>query len=100
MLVHTTIRHDIDNCPGFDPELRARAIEAYSKLDEVAEKFGVTIRALYNAAPDHVEYAVLEAPDNMTLAFFFGEALPYKVDYETRVVADRAMLEELFAQTG
>jgi hypothetical protein len=100
MLVHATLRHDINNCPGFDPELRARAMEAYSKLDEVAEKFGVTIRDLYNAAPDHVEYAVLEVPDNMTLALFFGEALPYKVDYETRVVADRAMIGQLVAQMG
>ncbi len=95
MLVHATLRHDVDNCPGFDPDLRARAMEAYPKIDEVAAKFGVTIRDLYNAAPDHVEYLVIETPDNMSLALFLGEALPYKVDYETHVVADRAMMREM-----
>ncbi len=60
----------------------------------------MTIRDLYNAAPDHVEYVVLEAPDNMTVALFLGEALPYKVEYETHVVADRAMIEQLVAQMG
>jgi hypothetical protein len=100
MLVHATLRHDINNCPGFDPGLRARAMEAYSKLDEVAAQFGVTVRDMYNAAPDHVEYIVLEAPDNMAVALFLGEALPYKVDYETKVVTDRAMIEKVIAQMG
>jgi hypothetical protein len=95
MLIHATLRHSSDNCPGFDPELRAKLMEAYPKIDDVAAKYGVTIRDLYNAAPDHVEFMVVDTPDNMSLALFLAEALPYRVDYETHVVSDRASLREL-----
>ena len=97
MLFHCTIRHDVDNCAGFDPELRARVFEGYSRIDDVATKFGVVVRDLYNAAPDHVEYMVAEAPDNMSFALFIGEALPYRAEYETHPVADRAALGEMMA---
>ena len=98
MLVHATLRHDIDNCPGFDPDLLGRTMEAFPKIDEIAAKFGVTVRDLYNAAPDHVEYMVVETPDNMALALFLAEAVPYKVDIETHVVADRAAMRTMLEQ--
>lgn len=98
MLIHATLRHSSDNCPGFDAELRGKVFEAYPRIDDVAAKFGITIRDLYNAAPDHVEYMVMETPDNMSLALFLAEALPYKVDYETHVVTDRVSMRGLMAQ--
>lgn len=98
MLIHATLRHSAENCPGFDAELRARLMEAYPRIDDVAGKYGVTIRDMYNAAPDHVEFMVVETPDNMSLALFLAEALPYRVEYDTHVVTDRASLRELMMQ--
>ncbi len=38
---------------------------------------------------------VVEAPDNAALAVFISEALPYKVDTETKAVTDRAAMRAL-----
>ncbi len=95
MLLHVTLTHDIDNCPGFDDDLRNRALQAYAGLDDVATEYGVVIRDHYNAAPDHVEFIVAEAPSNMALAMFFTAVLPYKVEFESKVVTDRAAMASL-----
>lgn len=98
MLLHVTMRHNSDNCPGFNPDLMNRVMEAYSTLDQVAAKHKIVIRDHYQAAPDHIEFMVIEAEDNMALALFFTEALPYKVDFETRVVADRAAMRSMMEE--
>ena len=97
MLLHVTLRHDVDNCPGFNPEIMQRAGSAFNHLEEVAAKHGIAIREYYQAAPDHIEFMVVEAPDNMALALFLTVALPYKVETETRVVTDFAGMKAVFA---
>jgi hypothetical protein len=89
MLFHVTIRHDAEDCPGFNPEVRPRAIESLQNLHALAEKFGIKVHGLYNALPDHVEYLVCESVSPAALAMYLTEAVPYaRADTETHAVVD------------
>ena len=41
MLFHVTLRHNADNCPGFNPDLMQRTMEMLPKLDEVAGRYSI-----------------------------------------------------------
>lgn len=89
MLFHVTINHDSAECPGFNPDVRPKAIESLQNLHVLADKFDVRVHGLYNALPDHVEYLVCDAASPAALAMYLAEALPYSRPHtETRAVVD------------
>ncbi len=57
MLFHVTLIHDAAHCPGYHQELMPPWLEAIEKKDEIAERLGVKVHNILNAAPDHIIYA-------------------------------------------
>lgn len=79
--------------PGFNSEVRPKAIESLQNLHALADKFGIKVHGLYNALPDHVEYLVCESASPAALAMYLTEALPYgRPDTEAHVVVDADQL--------
>ncbi len=95
MLFHVTMRHDAANCAGLHPEIREKAMAAFRDYHATAEKYGVTVKGMYNALPNHVEFLVAEADGPAELAFFLSEATPYEVDFETYAVMPLEQMGEM-----
>ena len=76
MLFHVTLTHDAAHCPGYHPDLIPVWIESYQKRDELAERLGVKLRSVLNAAPDHAIYVIGEADRPMKMAMFVAQMFP------------------------
>ena len=66
---------------------------------------GVTIVGSWSALPDHVDYLIIDAADNMRLAFFMASVNPYgEVETETAAVTPMsdvlAAAQEMAEQSG
>jgi hypothetical protein len=85
MLFHITITHTADNCPGFNPDLAAKSMEVAKKIPEMAQQLNIKIHFMVSGMPEHVEYALLEAPGPVELAMFCSQ-YPYKVDFKVTAV--------------
>ena len=76
MLFHVTLVHDAAHCPGYHRELMPLWIEGFDNREEIAERLGVKIHSILNAALDHVTYVVVEAERPMQVAMFVAQLLP------------------------
>jgi hypothetical protein len=85
MLFHVIITHTADNCPGFNPEIAAKSMEAGEKIPEMAKELNIKVHFWVGGLPEHVEYALLDAAGPVELAMFLGQ-YPYKVDFKVTAV--------------
>jgi hypothetical protein len=85
MLFHITITHTADNCPGFNPDIAAKSMEVGEKIPQMAEELNIKVHFMVSGLPEHIEYALLEAPGPMELAMFLSQ-YPYKVDFKVTAV--------------
>ena len=76
MLFHVTLGHDAAHCPGYHPELMPTVLEALGQKDEIAERLGVKVHMVLNAAPDHIFYIIGEAGRPMAMAMFLSQLMP------------------------
>ena len=77
-LFHITLVHDGAHCPGYHPEMQPALLQALEKREEIAGRYGVKIRTMLNAAPDHVIFVIAEADSPMQLAGCLTELLPFE----------------------
>ncbi len=48
----------------------------HRKKDEIAERLGVKVHSILNAAPDHIVYVIAEAERPMQVVMFVSQLLP------------------------
>ena len=76
MLFHVTLTHDAAHCPGYHPEVMPSVVEAFTKREEIAQRLGVKVHSVLNAAPGHVIHVIAEADRPMAVAQFVVQMLP------------------------
>ena len=85
MLFHITLTHTADNCPGYNQQMIPDLIAAIDNLDNLSSQFGVKIHFMLDGLPEHVGYALLEAEDPSSVAFFIS-SIPMKQDFKMTAV--------------
>ncbi len=82
MLLHITMTHTPDNCPGNEPEKPFNDfLSAVERLPAVARETGVKSHFFVWAAPEHAAYALLEADSLVALNRFLA-TIPIQQDYK------------------
>jgi hypothetical protein len=91
MLYHVTATHTPDNCPLYNPEIRATAVKAMQNSEAVAKEHNVRLLFSVSGAPDHVFYHLLETDSFQGVLNWLG-ANPIKQDFRiTPVVSSIAL---------
>jgi hypothetical protein len=93
--------HTENNCPGYNPEIRAETLAAADGLQELSKELGVKVHFLVTGAPEHVAYPLLEA-DSLGAISRFVTSMPMPQDCRVAPVehlADTmAMIREMAEQ--
>ena len=76
MLLHVTLTHPEENCPGYHRELIPGILAGLEKMDDVAKSCGVKVHFLVTAPVEHTFFALLEADNQSSVARFCMEAIP------------------------
>lgn len=85
MLFHVTMTHTPEDCPGYNPEKMPELIAALEKLDEITKESNVKVHFAVNAAPAHVDYALLEA-ESLSSVLDYVHAIPFRQDFKVTPV--------------
>ena len=81
MLVHVTMTHSADDCPGYHTEQMPALTAALEGLDQLGKELNVKAHSLLWGAPDHVAYAVLEADSLLAIGRYLN-SIPIIQDFE------------------
>ncbi len=80
MLFHLTLTHTADNCPGYwPPEKQAKLYAQADKIMGAAKDLKVKVHFILSGAPEHVNYALLEA-DGIGAVNSFVNGFPFRID--------------------
>ena len=83
---HVTMTHTPDNCPGYwPPEKQAELYAQADKIMEAAKELKVKVHFILSGAPEHVNYALLEANDIIAVNNFVS-GMPFKIDVKVAPV--------------
>jgi len=86
MLFHVTIRHTVDECPGYNPEKMPDFVAAWETREDSAKQWNVKLHFFVEGLPEHVAYALLEADSPMAVAQFLTQILGYRADFKSTPV--------------
>jgi uncharacterized protein with GYD domain len=76
MLFLVQMRHDGAHCPGYNPELLPKWVEALERRHEIAAQLGVKLHGMYSTLPEHWEVAIVEADVPSQIAALVMQLLP------------------------
>jgi len=79
MLFHLSMTHRVEDCPGYNQKTIPGLITAVEQLDKTAQQFHVKVHFWLDGLPEHVMYALLEANDPSSIAFFMA-SFPLRQD--------------------
>jgi hypothetical protein len=103
MLFHVTMRHTASECPGYQREKIPLLLQWREQREKLSKQFNVKVLGMYNALPQHLEFAIIEADSPASVAFFLSTG-PVKVDFEVHAVeAEDTLMEaikKMMAQAG
>ncbi len=85
MLFHVTMTHTMDNCPGYNQERFPELLAGFDRLDAAARELNVKIHFFVDGLPEHVAYALLEADNPSSVAFFVSQ-IPIRQDFKLTAV--------------
>ena len=82
MLLHVTMTHTEDNCPGYHPEGLPERTAAFERLEGgLAKELNVVEHFHVWCPPDHVGFLLLEA-DSLSAVSRYLFAIPIRQDYQ------------------
>ena len=103
MLFHVTMRHTVSECPGYQREKIPLMLQWREQREKLCQQFNVKVHGMYNALPQHLEFAIIEADSPASVAFFLSTS-PVKADFEVHAVeAEDALMEgikKMMARAG
>ena len=101
MFFHATMTHTEDNCPGYQREMMPEVLEAFEKLESLANELNIKRHSLVWCPPDHLAFALLEA-ESLSAVSRYLFSIPIRQDIkvvpvehmeDTMVMAKRMMAD-------
>ena len=86
MLLHVTMTHTVDDCPGYGLDKMPEFVAGWENRGEAAKQWNVKLLFLVEGLPEHVAYALLEADSANAVAQFLIQVMSYRADFKVTPV--------------
>jgi len=67
------MKHTVESCPMFNPDIRKKFKEVIGKREEAAKKHGIKILSAWTSTLDHLIFYIIEAPSQQAVEDYFRE---------------------------
>jgi len=67
------MKHTVESCPMFNPDMKKRFKEVIGKREEAAKKHGIKVLSAWTSTLDHLIFYIVEAPSQKAVEDYFIE---------------------------
>jgi len=67
------MKHTVESCPMFNPDMRKKFKEVVVRREEAAKKHGIKVLSAWTSTLDHLIFYIVEAPSQQAVENYFRE---------------------------